>query len=65
MGKQPFMWGEEQQQAFEELWEALCSEPVLRGPDLSKEFIVITDASDFALGAILGQGEPGNDHACI
>ena len=64
-GKQSFMWGEEQQQAFEKLREALCSEPVLRAPDLSKEFIVTTDASDFALGAILGQGELGNDHACI
>ena len=64
-GKQPFTWGEEQQQAFEKLREALCSEPVLRAPDLSKEFIVTTDASDFALGAILGQGELGNDHACI
>ena len=34
-------------------------------PDMTKEFIVTTDASDFALGAILGQGEIGKDHACI
>ena len=37
----------------------------MRALDLSKEFIVTTDASDFTLGAILGQGELGNDHAFI
>ena len=34
-------------------------------PDMNKEFIVTTAASDFALGAILGQGEIGKDHTCI
>ena len=63
-GKQPFVWGEAQQQAFEKVKDALCSKPVLMAPDLSKEFIITTDASDFALGAILGQGEIGKDHAC-
>ena len=56
---------EEQQLAFDKLREALCSEPVLIAPDTTKEFIITTDASDFALGAILGQGEIGKDHACI
>ena len=63
--KQSFIWSEEQQQAFEKLREALCSQPVLRAPILSKEFIVTTDASDFTLGAILEQGELGNNHASI
>ena len=65
--KQEFEWKEEQQLAFDKLREALCSEPVLMAPDMTKEFIVTidVDASDFALGAILGQGEIGKDHACI
>ena len=33
----------------------MCSKPVLATPDLSKEFIVTTDSSDFALGEILRQ----------
>ena len=63
--KQEFEWKEEQQLAFDKLREALCNEPVLMAPDMTKEFIVTTDASDFALGAILGQREIGKDHACI
>ena len=31
---------------------------------MTKEFIVTTDASDFALGAVLGQGKIGEDKAC-
>ena len=49
----PFVWEEAEQKAFEQLKECLCSKPVLAAPDFSKEFIVATDASDFAPGAIL------------
>ena len=44
----------------------MCNKPVLAAPDLSKEFIVTTDASDFALGAILSQMDEKIkvDHAC-
>ena len=63
----PFVWGKAEQKAFEQLKECLCSKPVLAAPDLSKEFIVTTDASDFALGAILSQMDEKIkvDHACI
>ena len=63
----PFVWGEAEQKAFEQLKECLCSKPVLATPDLSKEFIVTTDSSDFALGAILSQMDVKIklDHACI
>ena len=63
----PFVWGETEQKAFEQLKECLCSKPVLAAPDLSKEFIVTTDASDFALGAILSQMDEKIklDYVCI
>ena len=63
-GKQPFVWGEAQQQAFDKVNDALYSKSVLMAPDLSKEFVITTDASDFSLGDILVQGEIGKDHAC-
>ena len=63
----PFVWGEAEQKVFEQIKECLCSKPVLAAPDLSKEFIVTTEASDFTLGAILNQMDEKIkvDHACI
>ncbi|CAI7839545.1 unnamed protein product [Closterium sp. NIES-53] len=48
-----FVWGEEAEAAFQELKNFLVSPPVLRIADPSKLFEVITDASDFAIGAVL------------
>lgn len=39
----------------------LLSPPILCYPDFSKRFILTTDASNFALGAVLSQGEVGKD----
>ena len=50
-----FVWGERQQKAFETLKEAIISPPVLRMPDFSQPFILQTDASSVALGAVLSQ----------
>ncbi|GJP47149.1 hypothetical protein CLOM_g6376 [Closterium sp. NIES-68] len=50
-----FEWGERQQTAFDELRNFLTSSPVLRIADPSRPFKVLTDASDFAIGAILLQ----------
>ncbi|GJP49851.1 hypothetical protein CLOM_g9009 [Closterium sp. NIES-68] len=50
-----FEWGERQQTAFDELRNFLTSAPVLRIADPSRPFEVLTDASDFAIGAILLQ----------
>ena len=51
----PFEWGNEQQAAFEEIKRHLCSSPVLLLPDPSKPFTIYSDASNFALGAVLCQ----------
>lgn len=55
-----FIWGPEQQQSFEALKAALSSAPILSAPDFTSPFAVTTvsaDASDFAIGAVLTQGE--------
>lgn len=39
----------------------LCNDPILQYPDFSKDFVLTTDASNYALGAILSQGQIGSD----
>jgi hypothetical protein len=41
---------------FQHLKAKLTSQPILQYPDFSKEFILITDASNTGLGAVLSQG---------
>lgn len=50
-----FVWGEAQQKAFSALKEAIMQPPVLRMPDFSRPFILQTDASSMALGAVISQ----------
>ena len=57
---QEFIWGEQQQKAFETLKEKLCSDPVLATPDYTKLFYITTDSSDFGLGAVLEQLDENN-----
>ena len=56
-----FKWTQEADDAFNKLKEALTSTPILRIADPSLPFLVTTDASDLAIGAVLtqndGQGE--------
>lgn len=59
--KQQFIWSEECQNAFIELKEKLLNPPILQYPNFENPFIVTTDASNYALGAILSQGEIGDD----
>lgn len=51
-----WQWGETENKAFEELKLRLSTSPVLRQPDFNEPFILRTDASAFALGAVLMQG---------
>jgi hypothetical protein len=54
-----FKWDAEQQQAFEALKQAISQPPVLEMADFSDQFIVQTDASGVALGAVLFQEVDG------
>ncbi|KAI3451450.1 hypothetical protein Pfo_008115 [Paulownia fortunei] len=52
-------WSPQCQAAFDNLKRAIITYPVLALPDLSKPFVVETDASDIALGGVLIQdGHP-------
>ena len=49
----PWIWGDQEEKAFNELKKAMVTAPVLQLPDFEKEFTVTTDASEVSVGAIL------------
>lgn len=54
-----FLWNPKAEQAFEELKRAMITTPVLALPNFSEIFVIETDASDYGIGAVLGQkGRP-------
>lgn len=53
----PYVWAEEQDEAFNHLKQKLMSAPILCYPDFKKPFIIATDASDTGIGAVLLQKE--------
>ena len=56
-----FDWDENAQTAFETLSDNLCEPPVLAHPHFEEKFLVTTDASGYAIGAVLSQGEIRKD----
>ena len=59
---QKFLWTKECNAAFETLKEKMVSSPILAHPDFTKPFILDTDASDQAIGAVLSQRIEGKEH---
>ena len=53
--KDKFNWNEHTEHAFQTLKKCLMTAPILAHPDISKEFIVMTDASEVAVGGALLQ----------
>ena len=51
--KENFLWLKSQQKAFIELKHRMCSALILTLLDLQQPFKIETDASDYAIGAIL------------
>jgi len=60
----PFAWSTEAIAAFDALKKALCSAPCLALPDWNVPFILTTDWSNVAIGAVLSQACPksGEEH---
>ena len=54
-------WGKQQQQSFEKLKTALITAPILAYPEPEGTYILDTDASNFAYGAVLSQLQPAAD----
>ena len=54
-----FLWGEEQQIAFEEIKNRLIKLPVLHLPDSKGRFHLYSDISKFAMGSALYQIQNG------
>ena len=56
-GNVPWKWGSEEKEAFELLKKTVSEAPILAPPDFSRPFTLTCDASKYALGAVLSQGE--------
>ncbi|GJR83527.1 reverse transcriptase domain-containing protein [Tanacetum coccineum] len=50
-----YVWGEEQEEAFQILKDKLCNAPVLAFPDRPDDFTIYCDASGLGLGCVLMQ----------
>src|ERR1043165_6585974 len=51
----PFVFDEDCKEAFEVLKKAFITTPIVQPPDWNLPFEIMCDASDFAVGAVLGQ----------
>ena len=55
----PFLWGDEQQKAFDEIKSRLLKPPVLSMPDKRGRFLLYSDTSKYATGSALYQVQDG------
>jgi transposase InsO family protein/predicted aspartyl protease len=56
---QKFQWTDEAQKSFDALKEAMTTAPILAMPTDLDDYTLDTDASDFAIGAVLSQKQEG------
>lgn len=56
-----FTWQPKHEDAFKTLQLSLCTKPVLQYPDFARSFNLTTDASGYAIGGVLSQGDIGKD----
>ncbi|WJZ82861.1 hypothetical protein VitviT2T_002585 [Vitis vinifera] len=57
-----FVWDEICQRSFDQLKQFLTTVPIVRAPNWQLPFEVMCDASDFAIGVVLGQREDGKPY---
>ena len=50
-------------EAFNKLRQALITAPIMQSPDWTLPFVIMCDASDYAVGAVLGQRKEKKLHA--
>ena len=55
----PFVWGDEQQKAFDEIKSRLLKPPILSMPDKRRRFLLYSDTSKFATGSALYHVQDG------
>lgn len=55
-------WGQAEKDAWNELRQRLITSPILKQAEESQSFIVKTDASAYAIGGVLIQGEGDQEH---
>ena len=60
-----FLWDEVCQESFERLKMQLISSPVLALPEDDGDFIIDTDASEAAMGAVLSQIHEGEERPVV
>ncbi|XP_073137361.1 uncharacterized protein [Henckelia pumila] len=57
-----FEWTQECETAFKKIINLLTTSPILQPPDWSLPFELMCDASDYAVGAVLGQRKEGKPY---
>lgn len=58
---QPYIWTTDCEEAFKAMKELLTTAPILAYPRRDVDFILDTDASNFAIGAVLSQEQDGQE----
>ena len=56
--KKGFVWTDECEKSFQILKQALISDPIMAYPRAEGQYVLDTDASGFAIGAVLSQMQP-------